>query len=256
MPVKLLFCIFVLLLSVQHVAAEEWRGIVPFRSTRADVVRVFGECSDGRNYCSFLIPNEEIVIEFAGDVCPEVGLPNTVLMIERQLQKGTSLSTLGLDKRRFKTFNPWYSRNHDYVAYIDEKSGLLLKSFRGEIFQINYIPTKNERQDCPHYFRKPKEFVRVVAEHVPFVNIYCPETTFAGDKIVITADYARTGERNLLTWATTGGKIVEGQDTRKIFLDTSGLEGKIITVTVERYNGNYGRMSGSCVVRVLPKPNN
>lgn len=253
-PVKLFFCIFALLVSVQHVAAEEWRGIVPLRSTREDVVRVFGECSDGKSECSFVLPNEEILIVFARDFCPEGAPPDTVLMIERQLQNGTSLSALGLSKRRFKTFNPWYRGNTDYRAYFDEKSGLLLKSFRGEIFQINYIPTKSERLFC-RYYLNPKEFVRVVSEHVPYVNIRCPETTVAGDKIVITADYARTGERNLLAWHTTGGKIVNREDPTRLFLDTSGLEGQIITVTVERHNGNFGRMSSACTMRILPKPN-
>lgn len=253
-PVKLVFCIFAFLLSAQHVAAEEWRGIVPLSSTREDVVRLFGECSDQPGTCSFTLPNEVILIVFARDYCPEGVPPDTVLMIERQLQKGTTLATLGLDKRRFKTFNPWYPGNTSYLAYIDEKSGLLLKSLRGEIFQINYIPTKNERPTCARFYRKPKEFVDVTPEHVPWVNIRCPQTASTGDKIVITADYAPTGERNLLTWHTTGGKIVEDQDPKKIFLDTSGLEGKIITITVERDNGNRGRMSGSCVVRILPKP--
>ena len=255
-PVKLTFCIFALLISVQHVVAEEWRGIVPLRSTREDVVRLFGECSSRQSSCSFTLPNEEILIEFARDFCPESVPPDTVLMIERQLQDGTSLSTLGLDKRRFKTFNPWYPGNTSYLAYFDEKSGLLLKAFRGEIFQINYIPAKDERATCARYYRKPKEFVGVVPEHVPYVNIRCPGTTFAGDKIVITADYARTGERNLLTWNTTGAKIIGGQDPKKILVDTSGLEGQTITVTVERHNGNFGRMNDTCVVRILPKTSN
>jgi len=256
-PVKSLLCLFILFITIQHVAAEEWRGIVPLRSTRADVARVFGECANAERFCEFLIPNEEITITLSSNQdCPE-GVPaDTVLMIERQLQNGTTLTALGLNKRHFKTFNPWYSGNNDYRAYFDEKSGLLLKSFQGHIFQINYIPPKGERRICADYYRKPKQFVQVLPEHVPYVDVRCPETAFAGDKVAITAFYVSTGERRSLLWNSSAGRIIEGQNTRKIMLDTTGLDGQMITVTVERRTGLFHRMSASCTIRVLPKPDN
>lgn len=202
-----------------------------------------------------MLPNEEILITLSTNECAEGVPPHTVLMIERQLQNGTTLSALGWDKRRFKSFNPWHSGNTDYRAYIDEKSGLLLKSFREEIFQINYIPVKDERQICPVYYRKPKEFVQVFAEHVALVDLRCPQTdTFAGDKIAITAYYAATGQRNRLKWESTGGRILEGQYTKRIILDTTALAGQTITVTVERAVDPYHRVTGSCVIHILPKP--
>ena len=245
-------------MSAPRVAAEEWRGLVPLHSTRDDVARLFGECSNAERFCEFMLPNEEVRITLSSNELCFEGVPiHTILMIERQLQDGTTLTALGLEKRRFKSFNPWVPQDKNYRAYIDEQSGLLLKSFRGEIFQINYIPPKNERKVCAGYYRKPREFVEVWSEHVPYVDIRCPMSpVVAGDKIAITAHYAPTGQRNLLFWQTTGGQIVEGKHPKRVILDTSGLDGPNVTITVERHDGNYGRMTDSCVVSISPKPKN
>ena len=160
---KGLLLLLVLFVLAQGALAAEWRGIIPLRSTRADVVRLFGECANAEVGCEFMLPNEEILITFSTvDTCPAGVPPHTVLIVQRELQTGTTLQALGLDQRRFESFNPAFRRDRDYRGYMDEKSGLLLKSFRGEIFQINYIPTKKERAICLGLYRKPKDFVAVV----------------------------------------------------------------------------------------------
>ena len=236
---------------MQRASAEEWRGIVPLHSTREDVARVFGECANADKFCEFALPNEEIFIELSTtEFCPNIPI-NTVLMIERILQNETTLAALGLDKRRFKSFNPAIPPISGYRAYIDEKEGLILKSFRGQIFGINHIPNNKERQVCRGYYRKPKELARVISEHVPFVRIECPQPNpIGGEKVVITASYGHTGGWNRLTWATTGGRIMEGQHTKKIVLDTTGLDGRSITVTVEREDGFQHISADSCVLKV------
>ena len=205
-----------------------------------------------------MLPNEEIYITLSSNErCSESVPIHTVLMIERHLQNGTTLTALGLDKRRFKSFNPWTPQRKEYRAYIDEESGLILKSFQGEIFQINYIPPKNERRVCGGYYQKPKEFVEVTPEHVPYVFIRCPKSpVIAGDKIAITANHAPTGQRNFFLWVSSGGKIIEGQNTKRIILDTTGLNGPTINVTVERHDGMQGRMTDQCVISISPKPAN
>lgn len=247
---RVFFVVFVFLAAVPQVLAEEWRGIVPLRSTRADVVRLFGECAGSESSCEFMLPNEEILIEFATPACSYAVAPDTVLMVQRELQTGTTLEALGLDRRRLKSFNPAASRYKGYQGYFDEKSGLLLKSFRGEIFQIIYIPTEKERLVCPSFYSRPKDFVAVFFEHMGVVAVECPETATIGEKLVCSASYARTGARNTLTWLTTGGRIVQGQHTKKILLDTSGFQGTSIVVTVERNDGYYHVGAASCTVKL------
>ena len=245
-------------MSAPRVAAEEWRGLVPLHSTRDDVFRLFGECSNAKGFCEFMLRDEEVHITLStNERCSERVPLHTVLMIERQLQVGTTLTALGLDKRRFKSFNPWTPQRREYRAYIDEESGLILKSFQGEIFQINYIPPGKERSVCAGYYRKPREFAQVTPEHVPYVFIRCPKSSVvAGDKIAITAYYVATGQRNSLLWLSSAGRIIEGQHTKRIILDTSGIDGPTVTVTVERHDGTYGRMTDSCVLSISPKPKN
>jgi hypothetical protein len=254
---KALLLTFVLVMTTQRASAEEWRGITPLKSTRADVVRVFNECNDEPESCEFRIENEDITIEFAG-IQNCAGVPaGTVLSIQRYLRKETTLEALGLDKRRFKSFDPSTPPKVGYRAFIDEQAGLLLKSLRGQIFQINYIATEKERSACPDYYSNPRDFVEVFLPHFQVLNsVECPQQAIAGEKVPIAASYPRTGQRFLLTWYSTGGRIIEGPTLRTSFLDTTGLAGKEVTVTVELSDGSQHTASGSCMLKVSAPPKN
>ena len=247
---KFFFFFLVFVTAVSQVAAEEWRGLAPLRSTRADVVRLFGQCANDEQYCVFNIKNEEIRIEFSkpGDC----GVPpDTVLTIQRELVVATTFGALGFDKRRFESFDPSSPPGMGYRGYIDEKTGLLLKTYGGEIFQIFYTAAKKDWPVCQSYYRRPREFVQVIFPHFLRIDVRCPMTSIvAGDKVVVTAGYPRTGQRLLLTWHTTGGRIIEGENTSKILLDTTGVEEKAITVTVEINDGNQLTAVDTCKVMV------
>ena len=250
---KLTFLFFVFVIAAPKVAAEEWRGLAPLRSTRADVVRLFGQCSNAKPYCEFTIENEDILIEFSkpGD-CTVA--PDTVLSIQRELLNATTFAALGLDTRRFESFDPSSPQGMGYRAYVDEKTGLLLKTYGGEVFQIYYIAAKKDWQVCTKYYRHPRGFVSVVFPHVHSIeSVECPTSAVAGERVVITVNYARTGQRLLLTWGATGGRIVKGKDTGKmILLDTTGVVEKVITVTVELNDGYQHTATGSCTFKVSP----
>jgi hypothetical protein len=254
---KALLLSFVLLMMTERVSAEEWRGLTPLKSTRVDVVKIFNECNDQQESCEFAIENEDITIEFAGiQNCS--GVPaGTVLSIQRDLRKETTLEALGFDKRRFQSFDPSTPPKLGYRAFIDEQAGLLLKSLRGQIFQINYIATEKERSACPKYYENPRDFVEVFLPHFQVVDsVECPKIAIAGEKVPIAASYARTGQRHLLTWSSTGGRVIEGPTPRNIFLDTTGLAGKTVTVTVELNDGNQHTAGGSCTINVSAPPKN
>src|SRR6185369_15539488 len=248
---------FVFVMTAQLASAEEWRGITPLKSTRADVTRLFKECADQQETCEFTIDNEDITIEFAAiQNCG--GVPSgTVLSIQRDLRNEITLEALGFDKRRFKSFDPSTPPNLGYRAFIDEPAGLLLKALRGQIFQINNIATEKERSACPNYYSDPRSFVEVFLPHFQVVDsVECPPVAIAGEKVPIAASYTRTGQRFLLTWSTTGGRIIEGPTQRNVFLDTTGLAGKNVTVTVELNAGNQHIAAGSCAIRVTAPPKN
>jgi hypothetical protein len=257
-PAFKLILFFTCVLAAREVAAEQWRGIKPLTSTRADVVRLLGQCGGEKNWCEFTLDNEEILIEFSSvQSCLKVA-SDTVLSIQRELRTAMPIEALFNDKRRFKSFDPAIPRNLGYRGFIDEKAGLLFKTFRGEVFQINYIAPKNDWQVCPDYYRTPRAFVAVRWPHVFTVtSVRCPQTSpIAGDKVVIRADYARSGQRFTRLWQTTEGRIVEGQNTPEIVLDTTGLEGKIITVIFELSDSTFHTATGACSFTVSQKTKN
>ena len=255
------FRVFLLVLAsvvtTQQVAAEEWRGIKPLSSTRADVVRVFGKCSDKEERCEFMLENEVISIDFAKTGNCDGAPTDTVLLIHRVLRDAKTTKALGFEKGRFKSFDPSYPRNMGYRAFVDEKSGLLFKTLQREVFEIYYIPPYTDRQVCPFYYGDTHDLLRVVFEHVFMVNaVNCPPTAVDGERVVIDAEYGGTGQRLIPTWYTTGGRIVAGQGTRKILLDTTGTAGKVFTVTVEVDDGSQHTASGSCSIKVSAAPKN
>jgi len=63
---KLILIRIVLISTAETSYAKEWRGIVPLRSTRSDVVRLLNQCSDQMEACRFTLETENVHILFSG----------------------------------------------------------------------------------------------------------------------------------------------------------------------------------------------
>ena len=167
------------------------------------------------------------------------------------------MKALGFDKRRFRSFDPSIPRNMGYRAYVDEKSGLLFKTLSGEVFEIYYVAAKSDGLVCPNYYGNYRYLLQVAWPHVFFITrVNCPANTVDGERVPIEADFPMFGQRVVLTWMTTGGRIIAGQGTRKILLDTTGLAGKVFTVTIEVNDGLSHTANGSCTFSVSVAPKN
>lgn len=59
---KLLLASLFLVAGARDSAAKEWRGIVPLRSTREDVVRTFRQCENSNPSCEFTLNGEFVHI--------------------------------------------------------------------------------------------------------------------------------------------------------------------------------------------------
>ena len=55
----------------------------------------------------------------------------------------------------------------------------------------------------------------------------------------------------MFTWTVSAGKIVTGQGTRSIIVDTSGLAGETISVAAEVNDGSGLAAIATCEVHVL-----
>jgi hypothetical protein len=85
----------------------------------------------------------------------------------------------------------------------------------------------------------------------PSVVIECPTSKVQAETIITLTAHAPDAEFRYL-WKASAGKIVSGQDTRTITLDTSGLAGQKIFVTVVIDDGNGLGASASCAVEISP----
>ena len=232
----------------------EWHGLVPGRSTREDLIRELGECPKPNSYCEFNLPDEDVYVTLSGsDVC-RTYQSDVILLIERELVDHASWSTLQLDPRNFKKHSPKWMRRINYEGYIDEKSGFGLKVFDKRIFGLVYFPVRDDRSQCPDYFRGPEAFVQPMFEHVPIVSLDCPESPAqVGQVLTFKARYAH-GYAAATTWIVSAGKIVEGQGRKNMKLDTAGLKSGTIEITIERSDSLGHVAATACKVQLVERP--
>jgi hypothetical protein len=230
--IKLLLLIMVLTLFQATSFAAEWKGIVPGVSTRSDIVRSFQRCSDLRLSCEFQLDGDQIRIVFSGRVqnsfyqCTKTLPTETVLVVEvtprspialKHLQRGHNLRRLG--------------KMSKISAYVDERSGLILKTFNNQVTQLNYVAADSDRKRCEDYYADPIQFVRIVT-HCPPVTLVGPSATVTAGEIINFQANLQPDPKMTLVWTVSGGKIV-AQAGHQISLDTTGIGGKSLKVTVQ-----------------------
>jgi hypothetical protein len=121
----------------------------------------------------------------------------------------------------------------------------VLKVREGRVLQLDHIASAKDKLVCPAYYDRPEEFAQdIFRSHVPVINVSCPSLVRAGDSLTFAADLAGESRISLL-WRVSAGKITDGQGTKSINVDTTGLEGKSIVATVK-----LGRVEASCATQV------
>src|SRR5215218_9332654 len=90
----------------------------------------------------------------------------------------------------------------------------------------------------------------------PNVAIYCPDVQQAGTPITFTASISggTPGVTPVYNWVVSAGKILSGQGTPTITVDTAGLGGQPITATVEVAGYNL-ECRAQCQAAVPAPPN-
>ena len=146
--------IFLLTFLALTVNAEPWRGIVPLKSTRADVERLLGKPlpSNIDYYVTYKLETEEVRVHYASkklcsepDRCDCRAPDETVLHIIVRPKTIIRFSSLGLDKSKlYPIVNP---ENANNVAYSDSNAGIMyVISERDDlVLYLQYGPTL---QDC------------------------------------------------------------------------------------------------------------
>lgn len=220
-------------------SAKPWRGIVPIQSSRADVVHLFRQCADPNLDCEFDLGNEHVRIVFSGksrggfDGCARQLPIGRVLLIEVTLKRPMKLRDSRIRLNNFRKFHPSSPPNQEYLGYLSDKQGLILKTFGGDILQIDYIASSQDKDLCSNYYESPEAFLHVgLFRDCPPISVTGPSKIRADDQLVISAQSVE-GLGTTFTWSITGGKIISGQGTRTITIDVTGLDEKVITITAE-----------------------
>jgi len=235
--------ILLLLAASEYAVAKEWRGIIPLRSTRADVIGLFNQCSELREACSFTLENEKVYMLFSGglpddyDDCAKRLPAETVMFIDVELQSTPKIKSLNLDKKKFRTFNPAEPYKMDRKGYWNEIEGLLINTVRGEVIEVDYLPAAADLTACPGFYEEPESFIRMIPVHVPVISLSSSvESAKEGEKVVFLA-HANINAKRGYTWTVSAGKILSGQLTGQITVDTSGLAGQsVIAIAAIRYS--------------------
>jgi hypothetical protein len=252
--IKSFFCLSIVVSAATQLSAKSWRGIEPLHSTRADVLRLFNQCSQQKEACEFRAANEGVYILFSGALitdypaCEKRLPPETVIFIEVVPDPSPKAGELHLDKRKFKTFNPSAPSKLGYLGYSDLSEGLIVKTHKGRVVQLDYIASASDQELCPGYYAEPESFVQVFME-ATVVSVNCEKSSIAGEKLTCSADSDAFTRRGF-QWTVTAGRIISGQASRRITVDTVGLAGQSITVTVQVTEGSRAPVSSSFVVQV------
>lgn len=253
---RLLLVVVLLMLFVFSVtsSAKDWRGVVPTRSSREDVVRLLNQCRDPEQDCEFELGNEQVHIVFSEDhtgriQCARELPANKVLLIEVRLKTPSRLKHYKVPLKNLRTFDSSSPPGQGYKGYIDDKEGVILNTYHGRIIQIDYLASLKDRYFCQAYYENPESFIHVrLFRHCPSLAIRCPQSAaHAGDKITVSTETVENSSQ--IIWTVTAGKIVSGQGTPSIVVDTTGVGAQVFTVTLTL----YGYCQTSCSLEILPK---
>ena len=155
MKVNFLFAILAVLILGQDSMAKEWRGIIPLRSTRADVERLFGKPNEWGRY---QFKDERASIEYSSgpckgvyqalrkDNCKCLAPKDTVLSIYVEPVQQT-FSALKIDKGKY-TRTPIVSGPPNF-SYSNRAEGIIytVDETEDEIIDIEYLPSTEDCQN-------------------------------------------------------------------------------------------------------------
>src|SRR5215813_10512680 len=140
----------ILIVGAHSTVAAEWHGIVPVHSTRGDVVRIFNECKEEKERCSFDFAEQHVIITFSGwqhafGSCPRTVPRDTVLLVDVLFPNHTRMQDLKIKLKSFRQFDPSYPGWPGYRGYIDQSAGLLIQSYKGQVRQVSYIASRKDQ---------------------------------------------------------------------------------------------------------------
>jgi hypothetical protein len=246
-----------ILCAFESSIGKEWRGITPLRSTRADVLRLWNQCSEHKEVCRFETDKESVYVLFSGGLqdsysdCGASLAPETVLFVELVPKGKLTLKDLSIDKKTLTSFQPIEGYLRDLKGY-QTSDGLVMSMLKGSIVQLDYVPDEKERGSCVEFYQRPEPFIQTLSFHPPPpITLDCAELILnSRSNLIAKASLPMQIMRGPL-WTVDKGRIVSGQFTHKLVVDTSGLNGQTVTVTAEIGDSlSHVTTASTCTLRI------
>jgi hypothetical protein len=164
-----LLCLTILLYPIDASNAEGWRGIIPLRSTRADIERVVeGTVKESKcrsNICSYYLSDVNLFVVYSKGDCKSQessgwNVPrDTVIRFDVVPKVKPLFSDLKIDEEKFKKKEDPELKG--VLHYINDEDGLSLTVQQGVVDGFYYGPSaKDEHLRCPEKVKTAKEIFR------------------------------------------------------------------------------------------------
>jgi hypothetical protein len=149
---KLISMVALCLYGAMFVQAKEWRGIVPLKSTRADVERLLGK-PNGLGRYEF--ENERAYIDYSKGCdqsrdCLCLVTKDTVISIFVTIESDLKLSELKIDTSKYKKSRSAHLPS--ILNYTNDEEGIVytVDEADQEVMHITYLPSARDCQNLIH----------------------------------------------------------------------------------------------------------
>src|SRR5688572_30991776 len=138
-------CASWLLLAANAASGKEWRGIVPLKSTRADVERVFGVHKGPADWISYYkLPKEIVVFHFETESCDsQIGKYAHTWNVPRGTVTSIGVIPRGTHRvEEYKSATGFKVNDNGagFVYYTDASAGLMIETYKNVVTLVEYYP--------------------------------------------------------------------------------------------------------------------
>lgn len=161
MSATILFAL-VLFLNTDCANGQDWKKIVPLKTTRAEIEAVFGHNTGNYSVLYQLKDGRLSIVYSSGHCTPERrgrwDVPeNTVISFTFSLRRPKRLSELKLDRRKFRRVDDDHLTG--VVYYVSDEDGITYTIQEGRVDSIEYGPGKEYEhlycKDSPNLNQNP-----------------------------------------------------------------------------------------------------
>ena len=142
-----LFVPFLVLTDQLNVKGQDWRQIVPLKSTRAEVERILGATAT-TYFAEYELKQGSLFVEYSSGPCkPERkggwNVPkDVVIMISFTPKRKTRIASLKLDPKKFRKVVDDHAIGVLY--YVNDEEGITYQVQSGKIDFVEYHPAKRD----------------------------------------------------------------------------------------------------------------